>query len=218
MIFAVSELYAVLRYNVFKGYSWYHLPLQVTNKGICWTALNGFAVSQVPGLCARMYNAFYTESLRNKPQWILWSLGIRKQVGLLSLWFLFVHVLMSLLLFNPAYYGKFFVNPKETPSKMNAIGEASFFFAVLGTGLYAIMGLCSIPSIGSQMTNKQWQLTYGPIAWIALAFGTIHVMIMGVKGWDDQEKWPGGMPPITMTSVLIPLLVMWLKLCAMAVE
>ena len=118
----------------------------------------------------------------------------------------------SLLIFNPAYYSKFFASPKDVPSKLNAVGESSFFFAVLGSGLYAIMGICSMPSVGSQMTSKQWQVVYGPIAWIALAFGTIHVMIMGVKGWDDQEKWPGGLPPITMTSVLIPLLVMWLKL------
>merc|ERR1711982_155265 len=94
----------------------------------------------------------------------------------------------------------------------NAIGESSFLFAILGTGLYVIMGLCSMPSIGAGMTNKQWKLVYGPIAWIALAFGTIHVLIMGVKGWPTTHKWPGGLPPITMTSVLVPLFVMALKL------
>lgn len=119
---------------------------------------------------------------------------------------------ISLLLLNPAYYGKFFLHPKENSSKMNAIGESSFFFAILGTGLYIIMGICSLPSVGSHMTNKQWQLVYGPLAWIALLFGTLHVMIMGVKGWDDEGKWPGGMPPITLTSVLVPLLAFWLKL------
>lgn len=120
------------------------------------------------------------------------------------------------MLFNPAYYGKFFLTPKEGPSKLNAIGESSFFFGILGMGLYVIMGLCSLPSVGSHMTSKQWQLVYGPVAWIALAFGTIHVLIMGVKGWDDQEGWPGGMPPITLTAVLIPLAVMWLKLMQVA--
>jgi hypothetical protein len=86
------------------------------------------------------------------------------------------------LLFSPAYYSKFFLTPKENASKLNSIGENSIFFGILGTGLYIIMGLCSLPSVGYQMTSKQWQLIYGPIAWIALAFGTIHVMIMGVKG------------------------------------
>jgi len=99
---------------------------------------------------------------------------------------------------------------------MNAIGESSFFFGILGMGLYVIMGLCSLPSVGNEMTNKQWQLVYGWVAWIALAFGTIHVLIMGVNGWDDQETWPGGMPPITLTAILIPMAVMWLKLLQVA--
>ena len=90
---------------------------------------------------------------------------------------------------------------------MNAIGEFSFLFAIFGTGFYIILGICSLPSVGLQMTSRSWQVVYGPLAWMALAFGTTHVLIMGVKGWDEQEKWPGNLPPITMTSVLIPLLV-----------
>lgn len=32
VIFALTEIYAMLRYNYFKGYDWYHLLLQTTNK------------------------------------------------------------------------------------------------------------------------------------------------------------------------------------------
>jgi len=211
-VFAYSEFYAVLRYNVYKGYDWYHLPIQITNKAICWTALTGFALAQVPGILARFTNAWYKNNLRSKPRWLVWSLSLRKQLGLLSLWFLVLHIIMSLLLMNPKYYGKFFSDPKANASKMNAIGEASFFFATMGTGLYIIMGLCSLPSVGSQMTNKQWQFVYGPVAWVALIFGTLHVFIMGVKGWPTTHKWPGGLPPITMTSVLVPFFVLALKI------
>ena len=73
---------------------WYHLPLQVTNKGICWTELNGFGVSQLPGLLARMFNALHSDSLADKPNWLRWALSIRKHVGLLSLYFLVNHILM----------------------------------------------------------------------------------------------------------------------------
>lgn len=198
-------------YNVHKGYAWFHLPLQVTNKAICWTALAGFALTQLPGILAHLSNAIRGNSLHSKPYWLRSFLGMRKHLGLLSLWFLMVHILMSLLLFSPAYYGKFFLHPKEGSSKLNSIGENSLFFAVLGTSLYIIMGICSLPSVAMHMTNKQWQVIYGPVAWIALSFGTVHVLVMGVKGWDDQHKWPGNMPPITLTSVLIPLVVLFLK-------
>ena len=32
VIFVLAEIYAMVRYNHWKGYDWFHLPLQVTNK------------------------------------------------------------------------------------------------------------------------------------------------------------------------------------------
>jgi len=209
--FAFAELYAILRYNVFKGYDWFHLPLQVTNKAMCWTAIYGFAITQFPGIFARMSNSIYGNTLRDKLAWLRTFLGMRKHLGLLSLWFLVVHIIMSLLLFNPGYYSKFFIT-KDGTSKLNVIGETSFFFGILGFALYMILGICSLPSVGTQMTNAQWQLVYGPLAWIALVFGTAHVLVMGAKGWSDGASWPGGMPPITLTSTLLPLTAMTLKI------
>jgi hypothetical protein len=145
-------------------------------------------------------------------------LELRKPLGLLSLWFLLVHIFMSLLLFGPAYYGKFFLDDPTSsskPTKLTALAENSMLFGVLGAALYVILGVCSLPSVGLHMNHCQWQLVYGPVAWTALAFGTVHVLIMGVKGWTLQDTWPAGMPPITMTSVLIPLAVMFLKVCQM---
>jgi predicted dinucleotide-binding enzyme len=216
IIFVLCEIYSVMRYNVHKGYAWFHLPLQVTNKAICWTALTGFSISQLPGVFARMSNALYANSLRTKPIWLTRFLAIRKHLGLVSLWFLSLHIIMSLLLFNPGYYGKFFIT-KDGTSKLNSIGENSFLFATIGTGLYVILGICSLPSVGAQMTNRQWQMVYGPVAWFALACGTIHVLVMGVKGWNDQEGWPGNLPPITLTATMVPLATIFLKLMQIVV-
>jgi hypothetical protein len=65
--------------------------------------------------------------------------------------------------------------------------------------------------VGAAMNKAQWELVMGPLVWIALTFGTTHVLIMGVQGWNDQDKWPGGMPPITLMSTLIPLVALFLK-------
>lgn len=170
------------------------------------------ALSQLPGVLARLWNEWSDDNLRSKPKWLKKFLELRKHLGLVSLWFLMVHILMSMILFSPAYYGKFYLDKTAVATKLNSIGENSLLFGVLGTSLYALMGVCSLPSVGSQMNRVQWELVYGPVAWIALMFGTVHVMIMGVKGWTKTETWPGGMPPITMTSVLIPMLVLAMKL------
>lgn len=77
-------------------------------QGICWTAITGFAVS----ILARMSNAIHGDSLRIK---LVSFLAVRrKHLGLLSLFFLTVHILMSLVLFSPAYYGKFFMDSKAS--------------------------------------------------------------------------------------------------------
>jgi hypothetical protein len=47
------------------------------------------------------------------------TVAIRKHLGLLSLWFLSIHITISLL-FNLAYYGKFFIDASANMSKLNA--------------------------------------------------------------------------------------------------
>ena len=159
VLFVLCEIYALVRYNVWKGYAWFHLPVQVTNKAVCWTSLNAFALSMVPGIMARFYDAMHKDKMQNKPKWIIWGFKIRKQLGLIALWLLGIHIAMSLLIFNQKYYGKFFIDPKAYASKLNKKGEFSFFFGIIGAGLYFILGICSLPSVGSQMTSKSWQVS-----------------------------------------------------------
>lgn len=56
--------------------------------------INGFALTQIPGVLARLDNFTQRNSLLTKPHLLRWALGIRKHVGLLSLWFLVIHILM----------------------------------------------------------------------------------------------------------------------------
>jgi hypothetical protein len=103
---------------IVKGYPWYSFPLFVMNKTISWTALYGFAITQIPGVLAHTFDAIHRDSLRDKPQWLLSFLEMRKHLGLISLWFLSVHIFMSSLMFSSAYYGRFFVDPKDPLSRM----------------------------------------------------------------------------------------------------
>lgn len=59
---------------------------------------------------------------------------------------------------NPAYYGKFYIDPTLPSSKMNVMGETSFFFAIVGSMLYSIVGVASLPSVGANMNSAQWQV------------------------------------------------------------
>ena len=205
------------RHPVGKGYPWYSFPLFVNNKAISWACLNGFALTQIPGIVARMYNLVYNDTLRDKPALLRSALEVRKYVGLISLWFLMVHLFMSMLMFGPNYYGRFFVDPQDPLSRMSAEGETSFMFGSIGAALYLVLGLCSLPSLAETMTNSQWQFVYGPVAWSALACGTAHVIAQGATiTWINKGNWAWGLPPITLTSTLLPMLVIALKILQVA--
>lgn len=131
---------------------------------------------------------------------------MRKHIGLLSLWFLMLHIIISLMLLSPAYY-LWLYESTSSDSAMNVIGETSLLFGVLGAGLYMILGVCSLPSVGSEMTSKQWQIVFGPLAWSALVCSVLHAMVMGVKSWH----YPG-LPGNSLLSTLIPLVTIALKM------
>jgi len=95
---------------------------------------------------------------------------------------------------------------------MNWKGESCLMMGTLGAAFYFVLGVCSLPSVIEGMTSVQFQIVFGLLAWVALIFGSVHVMIMGVQGWSEQETWPKGMPPITILSVVVPLFIMSIKL------
>jgi Ferric reductase like transmembrane component len=156
---------------------------------------------------------YYRDTLRTKPRWLRVCLAVRKHVGVLSLWFMVVHIIGSVMFFNEAYLPKFFADPKAYSSKMNWMGEVSFSSAVWATGFYLIMGVCSLPSVAPAMTSRQFKFVFGPLAWIALLVVTLgHVVPQGCQSWDDRSKWYGNYPQITLTSTILPMFVIFFKI------
>eukprot|EP01083_Nonionella_stella_P086647 240861_1 len=216
-VFMLTMVYNIIRHPIKKGYPWKQFPLFVMNKSICWTALWGFAIAQVPGVIARIDNAWHRNTLRDKPKWLRNYLACRKHLGLVSLWFLAVHIVMSCLMFGIGYYDRFFTDPDDPKSRMTANGESSFMFGSFGSCLYFVLGICSLPSVAEAMTRKQWDFVYGPVAWTALCFGTAHVMCQGIGVTWYKAPWPnaGEMPPITLISCLLPWFVIGFKIFQM---
>jgi hypothetical protein len=98
----------------------------------------------------RLFDALYNSKMLDKPKWIRLGLTIRKPLGLLALWFLGILIIMSLLLFKQKYYGKFFIDPKASSSKLSAIAESFFFFGILRAGFFFILGISMLASFCSQ--------------------------------------------------------------------
>lgn len=166
---AVSAAYATVRYNVFKGVAWAEWPHYIGNKIIAVAALILFAVA-VLRLVAR----------RRRP--------IARVMAVASA-FALTHTLVSLGLFRPVYYDKYFAG--------DGISLTGGISVLLGGGAMALLHW------GKGRKGSSAPATAAlPLGIIAFVTG-LHAAAPSVPGWLDVQSWPGSLPPITLISFAI---------------
>jgi len=201
IILLVVFFYAIVRYNIIKGTPWIDLPLYTSNKAISLSSVIFIAVSYALGSLARFW-----------PQTFFPTLVFRKFFGLFGFGLAAIHGFISLLIFSPEYYPKFFL---ET-GKLNLTGELSMLFGVLAFFVFAIVALASVPGISNMMTKESW-LRIQRIGYLGLLLVFFHVFVMGFQGWLKPAGWPGGLLPISMLAAIAIALVLLLKLAAIII-
>ncbi len=195
-ILIAALAYAIIRYNIIKGDSWSKLPLFVSNKAIALSAVVFIAISFLLGPLARFW-----------PRKFVSLLYLRKYFGLLGFGLAAVHTLISLLLFTPGYYPKFF----SIEGKLNFVGELSMLFGVLAFFIFLIIAVTSIPSVEALIAPKRWK-TIQRLGYLAFVFVMLHVAIMGAAGWLKPEGWPGGLLPISLIAFVVILVTLLIRI------
>ena len=162
--------YAVLRYHVVKSIPWEHLPLYTTNK-----------VFAVVGLAGLVGSRLATGHER------------RQRYGFAGLWCTTVHVLMSLLLMTPKYFGKFYSKSGQFTWQT----EISMAAGVLGAGFLLWLLVATL----KPETQKQTSLVPCLARWTLLATA-LHLVFMGGAGWLNRDDWTAakGLPAITLLA------------------
>ncbi len=193
--FTFSLAYAVLRYNVFKGVGWQHLPLYIVNKAVSLSAVVLLASSYLVG---RWIRVFHDDPVKR--------LVLSKFLGLSGFWLAALHVLMSMLLLSPHYYEKFFRD-----EKLNLTGELAMLFGAFSLMFLLIPVVSSLPRMKQDLGELWWRRSQR-LGYVALTLNSGHLFAMGYRGWLDVSAWPGGLPPITMIAFFIGLLplIAWL--------
>lgn len=90
-----------------------------------------------------------------------------------------VHVVLSLVLLTANYFPKLYIDNKLT--------------------LMANISLLSGVLLFSYLLNK----IVKPINWIVYLLIATHVLFLGVKGWFTPENWHGSLPPLTLISFVV---------------
>ena len=117
--------------------------------------------------------------------------------GNASLHFAYIHIVLSLAILSKVYFPKFFHT-----DKMNLTGELTILLGVL-----AAYSFWRISNAGSDFKQRKiFQLLSGFLL-------TGHLVAMGFTNWLNIGKWYGGLPPISLVSVVLALmsLILFLK-------
>jgi len=174
-VLVASLVYAVLRYNIFKGVSFEHLPLYVLNKVFSLAGLGLIAMACLGSERAR-----------------------RRELGYLGLVLVMLHFLISIVILTPEYFGKFFIKS----GKMTWQTELSMLAGILGMLFLLWLFVASLKDV--IQLPAQRSLVPG-LGQAVLFFTALHVFAMGSFGWLSVDAWPGYLPPITLISFLVAL-------------
>jgi predicted dinucleotide-binding enzyme len=101
-------LYSILRYNGFGGKPWVHVIIYILNKAVSWVALWGMGYAYAPGIIITTWQLVAWRKSVRAPRWLKRWLDARKQLGLLSLLAVALHLALSIFLWMPAYFPKLF--------------------------------------------------------------------------------------------------------------
>ena len=97
-----------------------------------------------------------------------------------------IHVLLSLSILSSGYYPKFF-----GAEKMNLPGEVAVLLGILAIYCYWLSHYVrTVP-----MRRGVFQV-------FASLFVAGHLTVMGFQGWLNVAKWHGGLPPISLVSLV----------------
>jgi DMSO/TMAO reductase YedYZ heme-binding membrane subunit len=189
-IFSLAMTYALIRYIGFGTTPLSQIPLFLFNKALALSSVTIVALSFAIGPLARMNSARFNPWMRD-----------RKLFGLVGYGMAAVHTMITLMLFTPANYPKFF---DSTTQQINGTGQLAVLFGVLALAVTTLLAITSINPIRQSMGVAQWRkLHQFGVSSLALLAG--HIVFMGFAGWMKPETWLGGLPPITLIAI-VPVL------------
>ena len=180
--FLLSFIYAIIRYNIFKGVLWIHLPLYILNKAISLTSILLLSVSYFSRIF-RPFSKFRKDYSRVMFVWV-------------ALVFAFLHSFISVLLMRPATYPQLFRD-----SQLNLTGEASLLLGILTlVAMLGMGGYSFYKKINNSLPIKHPFFQFLKNGILYLIGG--HVLILGLNTWLKPKDWPGYMLPISLISFL----------------
>ena len=182
--FILSMGYAIVRYHVLGEVPWKDLPFFILNKGISMSALILLAFNFTFGPLKNLGAPIPNSWLRS-----------RRIIGIVGFIQVFVHVIMSLMLFNPTVFAKYF----EQNGTMTLITGLSMIGGVLA---FIFLWIYNVSFNAAFRKDKDLIsfITSRKVLLSAMLFSGAHLIFIGYNGWLNPGGWLGGLPPISLVA------------------
>ncbi|OUR94338.1 hypothetical protein A9Q87_01450 [Flavobacteriales bacterium 34_180_T64] len=187
-IIAVTSIlsigYAILRYHIVGPVPWSEFPFFILNKGISLAAFIlltfNFALGPLNNLGVKV-----------SEQW----LNARAALGMTGFLLVFIHALISFMLFNPEVFGKFF----EENGHLTLMAGLSMLGGIVSFVVLWVMNLSFKTDLKEDKAFIRF-ITSRKFLLVAMLFAIAHIFFMGYKGWMEPSDWHGGLPPISLVA------------------
>lgn len=194
--FILSITYAIIRYNIIGPVPWKDLPLFILNKGVSLSSFilltASFSIGPLTNLGIKIH---------------LTLVNSRHAFGVTGFILAMIHMLISLILFNPVMYEKFFL---ENGSLSISAG-LSMLGGILSLVVLWWYNLSMKDHI--KMNKSLFQLISSKLfILMTLLFAGLHLLFMGYKGWLVPSEWHGGLPPISLIGFVLFILALIINL------
>ncbi len=179
--------YSILRYHIAGPVPWKDFPFFILNKGLCLSAF----------ILLTMNFGFGPAKNIGMPVPASW-LNARKAMGMTGFLLVLIHVLMSLILFSPAVYGKFY----DENVTLTLVAGLSMFTGVVAFVILWGYNLSFQTHLREDKAFIQF-ITSRKFLLFALTLGAAHLFFMGYSGWLNPSDWHGGLPPISLVAFAV---------------
>ena len=183
----LSLAYAMLRYHIMGPVPWKDFPFFILNKGIALSAFVlltfNFTFGPAANLGMKVPSSF---------------MNARKALGMTGFLMVLIHVLMSLMIFNPQVFSKFFLadGTLSLDAGLSMLGGILAFVVLWGYNLSFQTKMSEDTAFIQFITSRRFLL------W-AMLLSLMHLFFMGYRGWINPVDWHGGLPPISLLGFVM---------------
>ncbi|XP_071253307.1 metalloreductase STEAP4-like isoform X2 [Salvelinus alpinus] len=193
------------------------------NRQVCpIVSLIMLSLCYLPGVLASILQLYRGTKYRRFPDWLDRWMLCRKQLGLLSLGFAFLHVLYTLII--PIRYSVMFWVTEHTVSLIRENRTTMFdtttawhddsylSLGILGFGLYVLLGITSLPSVSNVLSWREFSFIQSKLGHLTLLLCTAHTYLYGWNRFLSASTYKWYTPPGYMLCLVLPSVVLLLKL------